>query len=472
MGTDGASPNLVGRTHVLERAIELVTDRRIGAVILTGVSGAGKTMLADAIIEQLESNGWTGLTLSATEAAGAVPYSSVSSLIPDVLDQLDDPNGPGDRLAVQRGLESALGLDHGHRVVVVVNEPAAIDRTTCEILVHLAANERLTLVACQRPGVGMQETVRRLDPLSAQIIELEPLTFGETGELAGRLLGGPIGPGLTRTLYQRSCGHPAFVRDLVEWAVDHGRVRQVGGVYQLTGDMEISADLARHIMSGLGLLSAEEQLVMETLALVGPLGAADLTPVIDLDHLEAMEQRGLVVTSTDNRRLSIALTHPLHGEAIITNMSPLSLRSRRRQIHNLLTARPQRRTEDPLILLRLTIDAGGSVDTDELTAATYQAFTADRISDGAVFAATAHEQSPSEATLAAVAESLVRQGRFVEADEHLEQSAPPDRRLGEGPTRHPPIVEPVLGVRRHGDGTGNRRGLHQANLGRNGDRSR
>ncbi len=423
--TDGASPHLVGRVEELERALDLASRRSCSAVVLTGVAGAGKSMLAEAIVGELEGAGWTGVTLSATDARGTVPFSSVSDLIPDVLDTIVDPYGDGERLAAQRGIEAALGLDDGKQPVVVINEPAAIDQSTCDILVHLAANERIFIVACQRPGNGLDDAVRRLAPASPQIIELAPLDFGETAELATLMFGSPVAPGLSRSLFHRSQGHPAFIRDLVESALVNNRVRLVGGIHQLTGEIEISPELARQIIAGIGLLSADEQAVMETLALGGTLGVDDLTSVAPISVLETMEQRGLIATETSQRRLRVSLTHPLHSEALAANMTPLSLRSRRQQILRLLGDRPRRRERDRLLHLRLSIDVGADTDPDELVDATYAAFKADRIDDGATFAEAAHNQAPSEATLAAVAESLVRLGRFVEADEIIQQAAPP-----------------------------------------------
>ncbi len=425
MTTSGATDRLVGRVPELDRALALAVDSACGALLVTGVAGIGKTALADAVVERLADEGWRGVTLSATEAAATVPFSSLSPVVPEVLDQVGEPNTDAARLAVHRGLESALGLDDVRRpAVIVVNEPASVDQASCEILVHLAANRRVFLVACQRPGPGLGEALRRLGPAAPQVVELKPLDFSETAEMAAHRLGGPVAPGLTRALFHRTAGHPAFVRDLVDSALAADRIRAIGDTFQLAGQVELGAELCRQIISGLGLLSQEEQAVLETLALAGTMGVHDLSPLIDLDRLEAMEQRELVTTWTSRRRLEISLCHPMHAEAIAANMTALALRERRRKILELIGARPQRRRHDRLTSIRLEIEAGIAADTDELVEATHLALKSDRINDSAVFATTAHAQEPTEATLAAVAESLVRQGRFVEADEHMARGTP------------------------------------------------
>lgn len=424
MEREGPPFGFVGRTNEVERIVAMATGGTSGAVLVTGVAGIGKSALAAAATERLASHGWRGVTLSATAAGGSVPFSSVSNLIGDVLDLLDDPTVDAAGLAVQRGLETALGLDEGARTVVSVNEPAAIDQATSAILVHLAANRRIFLLGCQRPGPGLREALRRLSPATPQVIELPPLDFGETSEMAAAMLGGAVAPGLIRSLFQRTEGHPAYIRDLIDSAVAGERVRLVGDSHQLTGDVTISPDLAQQIIGSLGLLSKQEQEVLETLALAGRLGVHDLADDIDEATLEAMEYRGLLRTWTDQRRLHVSLRHPLHAEAIAADMTALSRRSRHRHALELIGRRQQRRREDRLLTIRISIEAGLPVGTEELVAATYQAFKADRIDDSAVFASMAHQQDPSEATLSAVAESLVRQGRFVEADEHLLRAEP------------------------------------------------
>ncbi len=425
MECEGTPHRLVGRVVEIDRAVSCAVGRTCGAVLITGVPGIGKSALAEAVADRLRSNGWGAVSLSATSAAGTVPFSSISGLVPDLLDRLDDPDPEAARLSVQRGLESALGLDRGERTVVLINEPASIDQATCEILVHLAANRQVFIVACQRPGAGQREALRRLTPITPQVIELSPLDFAETGEMAATVLGGPVAPALTRCLFQRTEGHPAYVRDLLVSATRANRIRLVGDTYQLGGDTTLSPEMAQQIIAGLGLLSPQEQEVLETLALAGTLGVHDLDSVIDLDQLEAMEYRGLIKTWTSRQRLGVALAHPLHTEAVAANMTALTRRTRHRSIAELMASRPQRRRDDGLVAMRIALDAGRPPDADVLLAAARQAFTADRIDDSAVFAAAAHRQDPSEATLGVLAESLVRQGRFVEADELLAQAARP-----------------------------------------------
>ena len=355
MEREGPPIRLVGRLGEIDRAVASATGRQCGAVVLSGVAGIGKSALAEAISDRLAAEGWRSVTLSATAAGSSVPFSSVSALIPDLLDSLDEWDTDSARLSVQRGLEAALGLDQGDRAVVVINEPATIDSVTCDILVHLAANNRIFIVAGQRPGAGLQEALRRLAPVSPQVMVLSPLDFTETGEMAVAVLDGAVSPGLTRCLYLRTEGHPAYVRDLLESASRANRIQLVGDTYQLGGDTTLSSEMAQQIIAGLGLLSTQEQEVLETLAITGTLGVHDLDAMIDIAGLEELEHRGLVKTWTSHRRLEVSLAHPLHAEAVAAGMTALARRSRLRRAEKLVGARPQRRPQ------RLTRgDAGGA----------------------------------------------------------------------------------------------------------------
>ncbi len=421
--TDG---RLVGRHRELARIRELADDRTTGAVLLTGPTGVGKSRLAEGALVDLTTRGWRGIGLSATESGARIAYGALSEVIPDTLDRLDELDPERAELAVLRALETALGLegDDGDRVAVVLDDVATIDRPTCDLLVHLAANRRLFLVASQGPERDPEEALRRLTPAGLVEVAIEPLPPSATAELAADLLGGPVGPGLVRNLNERAQGSPLFIRELVASARADGRVDRIDGVFHLVGELEIGPSLGRQILFRFGLLSPTEQDVIELLALAGELGVEDLARVAEPAALETMERRGLLATRTSGRRLRAGLGHPLQAEAVRAGLTPLTRRRRQRELAELVADRGQRRDEDRVVGAVTRLAAGWPVEVEERLDAVAVALRVDRIREAAELARSAHGDESSERTRTALAETLIRLGRFVEADGLLAEPLP------------------------------------------------
>lgn len=417
---------LVGRTQELSRIRELAEDPATGAVLLTGPTGVGKSRLAEGALVDLTTRGWRGLGLSATDPGSRIPYGSLSELIPETLDRLDDLTTESAELTVLRSVESALDLAGPSPVAVVLDEVAAIDPQACDLLVHLATNRRLFIVANQGPDQDLDEALRRLTPAGVKELAVDPLPVAATAELAAEVLGGAVGPGLVRNLYERTQGSPLFVCELLAAARADDRVRDVDGVFQLSGDLDVGPSLGRQILFRLGLLTPAEQDVLELLALAGELGIEDLATRAEPEVLETMERRGLLVTRASGRRLRASHGHPLHGEAVRANMTPLVRRRRHRELADLIAATGERRAEDRVIGTLARMTAGREVTVDEQLEAVNLALRIDRVREGAELARAAHAEESSERSRIALAEILVRLGRFVEADRFLAEPSPPE----------------------------------------------
>ncbi len=417
---------LIGRHRELARIRELADDPATGAVLLTGPTGVGKSRLAEGAMVELTTRGWHGVGLSATDPGSRIPYGALSELIPGALDRLDDVEPERAELAVLRAVETALRLDGGDPVAVVVDDVAGVDQPTCDLLVHLAANRRLFLVTNQGPDGDVGDALRRLTPAGVTEVPVEPLSAAATAELAAEVLGGPVGPGLVRNLDERAKGSPLFIRELLASARSDDRVAEVDGVYQLAGELTVGPSLGRQIVFRFGLLNQAERDVLELLALARELGVEDLAEVADPAVLETMERRGLIATAMRGRRLRATLGHPLQGEAILAGLTPLTRRRRNRELAELLARRGQRRADDRVVGAMTRLAAGQEIDLDEQLEAVGVALRIDRIREGAELARSAHGRESSERTRTALAETLIRLGRFVEADGLLAEPIPDD----------------------------------------------
>lgn len=416
---------LVGRDSELGQVLSLAAEPTMGAVLVSGPTGIGTSALAESAMVALVEGGWQGFGLTATGSATHLPYSAISELVPDALDGLDDINSEHGHVQILRALEDALGLNDRAQVVVVADEIASVDARSAELLVHLAANRRLFVIATEGTD-HLDSALRLLTPAGVTEIELGPLDVTDTATMIGDVLGGRPGPGLVRNLHRRTMGYPFFVRELALSSAGSGSIETVADVLQLSGDLALTPALGRQILHRLGVGSDAERAVIELLAIAGDLSVDQLTAASGGVALESLERRGLVRIRTDRRRLRAALAHPLHAEAVATDLTSLGRRNRSRELADLIEAGPLRRSED-LVLLRVAQLAGGiPVDTDALLESTYAALRLDRIRDAGRLGAHAHASDPTEETLAAHAETLIRRGRFVEAERLYQSAMPPE----------------------------------------------
>ncbi len=406
--------------------LDLAGDPLVGAVLITGPIGIGKSRVAEGAMAGLIERGWRGTGLSATDSAGRIPYASLSELIPDALDALDTGGDGAAELAVLRAVEEALELGDGAPHAIVIDDVAAFDRASSDLLVHLAANRRVFVIASQPLGAGLSEALIRLTPARVVELPIEPLDVTATAELAADVLGGPVGPGLVRELSARTLGNPLFITELLATAASDGRLDDHDGTFQLSGDLELGASLGRLILNRLGAIDADERVVLELLAVAGPLGVDDLADRVGFGVLEEMERRHLIVTWSDRRRLRVRAGHPIHAEAIVADMTPLARRRRHGELLAMLEAHGARRADDHVLTALALLGAGRSVETGALLRAVEQALRSDRVRDAGHLATAAFGADNTESTRAVLAEALIRLGRFVEADALLADPLPDD----------------------------------------------
>ncbi len=402
----------------MARALQLAEDPTTGAILLTGPTGIGKSRLGEGIMTELGGRGWRGVGISGTESTSRIPYGSLTEILPETLDGLHRLDAGTADLTVLRDLETALRLDEAP-VALAVEDVALLDQRSCDLLVHLAANRRLFVIASQGPDRGLPEALRRLTPASVVELAVEPLDLAATADLAAALLDGTPGPGLVRNLHARTGGVPLFVRDLIEEARAAGAVELQGDLYQLVGDLALSPSLGRQIVFRLGVLSEAERDVLELLAIGGEIGVDDLAKLAGPELLEALERRGLIRTWESRRRLRASLGHPLQSDAIRADLTPLVDRRRHRELAALVERHGLRRADDRVLHALACSEAGLALDSDDLVAAVYTALKHDRVSDAARLATVAFKTDPNESTRTAMAEAMIREGRFVEADELL-----------------------------------------------------
>ena len=185
-------------------------------------------------------------------------------------------------------------------------------------------------------------------------IELGPLDRQAIEDLLLAVLGGPVDTVSLRQLAERSLGDPLFLHELVVGALESGSLRDEGEIWRLRGPLHPTARLVELVTTRLGTLSDPERHALELTALGEPLAQPALDQLAEAEAIASLEDRGLLTSRMDGRRLQVCLAHPVYGDVVRAGISP---RRQRVLARELAEASGDRRQDDTL-LLRVTSPRG------------------------------------------------------------------------------------------------------------------
>ena len=349
---------LVGREHELAVLQQSIGDGR-GAVV-TGAVGVGKSALAAAAVDFARGQGMAVTLVAGTEAARAYPFGAFASLLPY---GVEIPNtSPESQAEVLRSYARELVHEAGGRPLLVVADDAHLLDDGSAMLVHqLCQTGSATVLACVLQGgragqLGADPMVVLWKDHDAERIALEVLDDRAIEELLTTVLGGPAESATVRQVCERSQGDPVFLRELVTGALEGDVLREENGVWRLRGALEPTPRLVELVHVRLGALRDAERHVLELAAMGEPLAQPTLDELTEAQAVESLEDRGLITSRMDGRRLQIGLAHPVMGEVIRAAISP---RRQRALARALAESTGGRRQEDTLLLASLRLVGGG-----------------------------------------------------------------------------------------------------------------
>ena len=348
---------MVGRSREFSKLTAAVAAKR-GAVI-TGPSGVGKTTLALSVVEWAEQRGMAHRRASATRAAQGLPFGAFASLLPPERSGADTSR---EDLGVLLGRYArAMAEDaRGRPLLVFVDDAHLLDKGSAILVHQMALTQAATVLATVRAGEVLPDPVLLLwKDGPAERIEIGALDDETIEELLASALGGPVDAATVRELAGRSRGNPMFLRELVNGALETGALIEAGGLWRLEGAPSPSVRLVELVALRLGDLSQSERSVLELLALGEPLGLAELTRLADPSAVDALEDKGLITSGTDGRRIEIRLAHPVYGDVVRAGISARRERTISRSLADVIEAVGARRQADPLKVATLRLVGGG-----------------------------------------------------------------------------------------------------------------
>jgi DNA-binding CsgD family transcriptional regulator/energy-coupling factor transporter ATP-binding protein EcfA2 len=384
-------------------------------VVLVGASGVGKSTLARALAETVESRGETTRFVLGTETGGAVPLGAFSRAV-----TVDAAHEPATMLAAaHRTLEKEKNL------VVVVDDAQLLDPLSATLVYQLAAARGARLVATIRSGESVLDAVSALMKERLLLtLHIDAFTPEQTGELARRVLGGVVVPRLVDELYTRSGGNLLLLRGLLSAGRENGVLVHTGDGWQLRGPLRADRELYDLLEFRLRSLSPEELEAVEILATGELLDWEILRGLCDAEAVAHLERRGIIQLLADGSDTVAQLNHPVLGDAAIRLAGVV----RSRQLNGLLAQELQkhlraggRRARLPdlrgqIRLAQFMMRSDLEPDLDVIITAASSAVTMSNLSYGEELARFALDCDGGLSAAVVLADALSWQGRGDEAE--------------------------------------------------------
>jgi DNA-binding CsgD family transcriptional regulator len=352
---------LTGRHEVLEDICEAVADG-CPAFFIVGEAGSGKTRLAREVLRQLERDGWRVAGATATDTARATPLGALAHLVPG--GAIDSP--PTLFAATQDALRERAD---GQPLVLHVDDAHHLDPSSATLLVSLAEAGTVRLVITMRTGLRTPEAITALRAGDgARTVTLGALDPIAIDTLLHRVLGAPLDGVAEAELLATSGGNPLFIRELVLAAVADGSLRNVSGVWRLTGPLPASDALGDQVLGRMSSLTDVAREALELVAVGEPIGLDLLEALVGGEVLEVLEERALIRVDQEQRRSNVRLAHPVYGEILRSSIGRVRLRRLSRLLAETVSARGARRADDAVRIVRWQIDAGIPPDVEVVMA--------------------------------------------------------------------------------------------------------
>lgn len=341
--------------------------RHIGAVVLCGEAGVGKTALLREATNRCRGYGWRLVEIQPSEATRNLPLWPLHPLI--------SSGAAGDRAALTAHLRASLTTDDDRRTVLVVDDAHHLDADSIAVLRDLATDGEWMIAVTVRDGAPRDATLDSLWSSKPEAeLPLGPLDDAGSAALAASVLDGPVAPSLVEWLVETSRGNPLLIRELLLDARDEGAL-DVGDDGWARSAVDETTPVGprtrRCILRRIGRLDEDARLLLDLLAIAGSLRVTRV-PAALRGALDDLCARRLLVLADLAGESWVAVDHPLVGEVAVDAMDAARRWSATRSLVDLVTAADARPGDATMLAVWATA-AGLPLDTDRWVEAAREA---------------------------------------------------------------------------------------------------
>lgn len=321
----------MGRDDEVRQAlVALEGDAGFNGVALVGDSGTGKSTLARALANILESQRETVRFALGTETRRDVPLGAFYGLL-----TLDAAHEPAVMLAAAHRM-----LEQQESLVLVVDDAQSLDPLSATLVHQLVVGGGTRLIVVIRSGEAVPDAVTALWKEHLLLrLDINAFSEAQTGELARSALGGAVESRLIDELYGRTAGNLVLLRALLSAGRESGVLVQTDAGWQLHGPLRGDDELYDLLEFRLRSLAPEELDAIEVLATTEVLDWDILRMVSDADAVARLERRGLIQLVAEGAHHTARLNPPVIGEAALRHSGV----ARIRQLNSMLAQQLQKR---------------------------------------------------------------------------------------------------------------------------------
>ncbi len=287
-------------------------------IVLAGEFGVGKThLLREA--QLLSSQESHVVSLRCSSGLAHVKLGTLSPLLGDVSENYLENLHLVTR-TVTRVLLAAAG---GKPIVLFIDNVQNLDEESALVVTQLAVNKTVSLVlACSSLVQTPAEIVSLWRDGMIYRLDLLPLTESEAPGWLKESLGGQVSMAAAQALWRIGGGNPRFMSALVQEQIEAGTLLNRDGVWVVSGaDLVCGNSCVDSVMTAVGALCAEEQLVAELLAVSGGMALNHLMGICSAVAVDALQKRGYLKIS-QAEQVGVRLAMPLMEE-VLRNRVPV-----------------------------------------------------------------------------------------------------------------------------------------------------
>ena len=420
----GSGRLIVARDDELRQALAALDGgAEFHGVALVGDSGVGKSTLARALADTLESDGATVRYVLGTQTGCAIPLGAFSRSV-----TVKAAHEPAAMLAAAHKT-----LEREEDLVVVVDDAQLLDPLSATLVHQLGASGSARLIVTIRSGDPVPDAVTAL--LKERLLlslRIEAFTREQTEALARAVLGGAVGPRLIDELCGRSGGNLLLLRGLLSAGRESGVLVRTDAGWQLRGPLHPDRELYDLLEFQLRSLAPEELEAVEVLATGELLDWEILRGLCNPEAAARLERRGVIQLVADGFNTVAQLSHPIVGEAALRLAGVV----RSRQLNGMLAQHLQshlgeRRSRLPDVrgqirLAQFMTRSDLSPDLDVIIRAAASAMTMSTLSLAEELARFAFDRGGGLPAAIVLGRAMAWQGRGDETEAMLADVDPPD----------------------------------------------